>query len=480
MTTKRDYRLAGPENRRAVEQGLADGQWWRPPIGEARLLELMQRTNSRAARDTVLWLGLIVALAIAAVITWWSWWSLAILFAYGVVYGGASDSRWHECGHGTAFRSRWANDVIYLIASFMLWREPTMWRWSHYRHHTDTIIVGRDAEIVFQRPPKLRSLPLAYLHIINGPKMLWRMAQHAVGFIDDEANDFVPESEHRRLMWENRVFLTIIGVAVASSVVWANPLPVLLVGLPTIYGGWVVVFFGITQHAGLREDVLDHRRNSRTVYMNPVFRFLYSNMNYHIEHHIFPGVPYHALPALHEEIKAYLPPASPNTISAYRELLGALRHQQTDPTWEIPDRAIPEVPSSQAAFIDVGPIVEQPPPGEHDSEIGGHHATDLGPIEDMDIGQVRRVDVGGQTYAVYRMTSTEVAVTDGYCTHGKAHLSEGLVLDCMIECPRHNGRFDLRTGAPIRKPAVKPISVHETAVVCGRIKVVLPPTGEAT
>ena len=69
------------------------------------------------------------------------------------------------------------------------------------------------------------------------------------------------------------------------------------VGLPTLYGGWLALSFGLTQHAGLAEDVLDHRLNSRTVYMNPIFRFLYWNMNYHVEHHMFPMVPYHALPS---------------------------------------------------------------------------------------------------------------------------------------------------------------------------------------
>ena len=75
--------------------------------------------------------------------------------------------------------------------------------------------------------------------------------------------------------------------------------------LPSIYGGWLYLVFGLTQHAGLAEDVLDHRLNSRTVYMNPVLRFLYWNMNYHVEHHMFPMVPYHALPKLHEEMKPY-------------------------------------------------------------------------------------------------------------------------------------------------------------------------------
>ena len=70
-----------------------------------------------------------------------------------------------------------------------------------------------------------------------------------------------------------------------------------------------MLYFGVTQHLGLAEDVLDHRLNSRTVYMNPIFRFLYWNMNYHVEHHMFPLIPYHALPKLHEEIKARLPDA---------------------------------------------------------------------------------------------------------------------------------------------------------------------------
>ena len=67
--------------------------------------------------------------------------------AYGVLYGSACDSRWHECGHGTAFKTRWMNDVVYNIASFQVMRNPVAWRWSHARHHTDTYIVGRETVI---------------------------------------------------------------------------------------------------------------------------------------------------------------------------------------------------------------------------------------------------------------------------------------------------------------------------------------------
>ena len=83
--------------------------------------------------------------------------------------------------------------------------------------------------------------------------------------------------------------------------------------------------FRLTQHAGLAEDVLDHRLNSRTVYMNPIFRFLYWNMNYHVEHHMFPMVPYHALPRLHAAIKADCPPPYPSSWTAYTEIIHAIR-----------------------------------------------------------------------------------------------------------------------------------------------------------
>ena len=74
---------------------------------------------------------------------------------------------------------------------------------------------------------------------------------------------------------------------------------------------------GLLQHGGLADNVIDHRLNSRTVYMNPVSRFIYWNMNYHVEHHMFPMVPYHALPRLHELIRHDLP--APN-----RSILGRL------------------------------------------------------------------------------------------------------------------------------------------------------------
>ena len=87
---------------------------------------------------------------------------------------------------------------------------------------------------------------------------------------------------------------------------------------------------GLTQHLGLDEDVLDQRLNSRTVYMNPIPKFIYWNMNYHVEHHMYPMVPYYALAALHEEVKHDCPAANSGIVDVWREILPAVLRQVRD------------------------------------------------------------------------------------------------------------------------------------------------------
>ena len=103
------------------------------------------------------------------------------------------------------------------------------------------------------------------------------------------------------------------------------------------------------QHGGLADNVLDHRMNSRTVYINPISRFIYWNMNYHIEHHMFPMVPYHALPRLHELIKGDLPSPTPSMWAAYREIMPAWLRQLKGEDYfllrELPPTAKPYQPS---------------------------------------------------------------------------------------------------------------------------------------
>ncbi|MEH1969134.1 hypothetical protein [Nostoc sp.] len=130
METKfryRDYSLVGPESVKAVESGLSCVQWYRCPIERQQLKELMKRRDMPALRDTALWFILIITAGAIAYVSWGSWFAVPTFLVYGWLYGGASDSRWHKCSHGTAFKTRWMNDALYQIASFMVLRESTLW-----------------------------------------------------------------------------------------------------------------------------------------------------------------------------------------------------------------------------------------------------------------------------------------------------------------------------------------------------------------
>jgi fatty acid desaturase len=345
-----DYSLVGPTSREAMQQRYHSAEWYKSPVPRARLKELMKRSDGPAIRDTLIWILAFLVNGGLAVALYPSWWSVPFFLAYGVLYGSSTDSRWHECGHRTAFRTQWMNDWVYQIACFMIMRNPTGWRWSHTRHHTDTIIVGLDPEIAVMRPAviaRVIGMFFAIPQVIAGIK---RLFTNASGRLDPEEAVFIPHSEARKVILVARIWLVIHSAVIAAGIAWQSWLPMLLIGpLPTMYGAWLHVITGLTQHAGLAENVLDHRLNCRTVYMNPVVRFIYWNMNYHVEHHMFPMVPYHALPELHKETKDDTPPPYPNLWAAYKEIIPAVLRQVREPGYSVSRPLPPRKPMPAAA-----------------------------------------------------------------------------------------------------------------------------------
>ena len=77
---------------------------------------------------------------------------------------------------------------------------------------------------------------------------------------------------------------------------------------------------------------------------------------------------------------------------------------------------------------------------------------------------VVRFDLQDSTFAVIKLTDGKCSVIDGLCTHGKAHLAEGFVDGTTIECPKHNGRFNVLTGEPVASPVLVATNVYETRV----------------
>jgi 3-phenylpropionate/trans-cinnamate dioxygenase ferredoxin component len=94
--------------------------------------------------------------------------------------------------------------------------------------------------------------------------------------------------------------------------------------------------------------------------------------------------------------------------------------------------------------------------------------------DEIDEEDVMRWDHGGQTYAIYHSPDGEFFCTDGLCSHEHVHLAGGLVMDYLIECPKHNGQFDYRTGEAMRAPVCVNLRTYKTKSEGGRIWVELP------
>jgi 3-phenylpropionate/trans-cinnamate dioxygenase ferredoxin component len=94
--------------------------------------------------------------------------------------------------------------------------------------------------------------------------------------------------------------------------------------------------------------------------------------------------------------------------------------------------------------------------------------TDAAALADIDDEDVARFDHAGKTYAIYHVDG-KVYASDGLCTHEHVHLCDGLVMEHVIECPKHNGRFDIRDGRPLGAPVCVALKTYPAKVEGGRV-----------
>jgi nitrite reductase/ring-hydroxylating ferredoxin subunit len=94
-------------------------------------------------------------------------------------------------------------------------------------------------------------------------------------------------------------------------------------------------------------------------------------------------------------------------------------------------------------------------------------AGNVSSFEDEDIEQVW---VGPLAIAICRAKGQFYATQD-LCTHEHAYLSDGVVIDCIVECPFHQGRFDVRSGKPMGAPVIVPLKTYPVKIVDDQIYV---------
>lgn len=90
-------------------------------------------------------------------------------------------------------------------------------------------------------------------------------------------------------------------------------------------------------------------------------------------------------------------------------------------------------------------------------------------LDDIEEEDVIRFDYEDRSFAIYRSEDSKYFATDGFCTHGKVHLADGLVMGNMIECPKHNGRFDYTTGKAKKAPVCEDTLTYPIRIEAGKV-----------
>lgn len=207
----------------------------------------------------------------------------------------------HECTHQTPFHSRWINECVgQMIAPILAL--PFIWfRYFHLAHHKHTNDPDHDPELAGQGRP---STPLAMLIYLCGWRywhgnltLLWA---NACGSF---SATYLPKRRHSAMQREATLILILYGTAALS--LFFTPILLWVWIIPVLIGQPFLRMYLLAEH-GLCPPVADMFENSRTTFTTRLVRFLAWNMPFHAEHHSFPNVPFHHLPALNQITMAHL------------------------------------------------------------------------------------------------------------------------------------------------------------------------------
>jgi len=317
-------------------------RWYRTKLSAEAVKSLHAKSDVRGAVQTLGYLGVLLAAGGLAIYSFnhWPWWATCgWVFGYGMVAAFLINAV-HELGHGTVFKTRWLNVFFCHVFAFLGWINHEKFQASHVRHHRYTLHPPDDLEVVL--PVKL---------------MLWHVLK--VGFVNPRAFFFgalpdtirsargkfrgeweltlYPESDPElrkvpvrwaRIMLLGHAVIIVVSIATGQWII-----PILTCG-SHVYGSWLFFLCNNTQHVGLQDNVDDFRLCCRTFTLHPALRFLYWQMNYHIEHHMFAAVPCYNLDRLHRMIRHDLPPTPKGLVGVWTEIDAILKRQAAEPDYQ--------------------------------------------------------------------------------------------------------------------------------------------------
>ena len=294
-------------------------------IDRAGLKALSQRSDLKGG---VPLLGHLIALSTTGLLvatSLGSTWVVPAMIGHGILLSFLF-APLHETIHRTAFKTRWLNDAVARLCGAVLLLPPTYFRAFHFAHHRYTQDPARDPEL---SPPKPRDLPAYLLHISGLP--YWRaqitgLFRHAMGRVEEP---FIPASQRQAVTREARAYIAFYGALLAISVTLQSAAAVWFWAIPVALGQPFLRLYLLTEHTGcpLVPDMFENTRTTRTAWP---LRALAWNMPFHVEHHAYPGIPFHALPQAHERLKPRIAVLADGYVSVQREILGDVLRPKRD------------------------------------------------------------------------------------------------------------------------------------------------------
>jgi fatty acid desaturase len=212
----------------------------------------------------------------------------------------------HEYFHSTPFKNRKLNRALFRLFSCITWNNWAWFEVSHWIHHKRTLLVD-DPE----GPPaqSLRLKSLFWMCTVNLPLFCRRFKVIVLNLFGKvpTANRIILEelsksNTLRRKLQVGALSVLVVHASILFLFFTKHPYTTLAFIFSTFTFQVVNRVLEICQHFGRSRDTNDYRTNTRTLILGRVLSFLYSNMNYHQEHHMFPAVPYYRLPNLHKQL----------------------------------------------------------------------------------------------------------------------------------------------------------------------------------
>jgi|TARA_B100000809_G_scaffold210046_1_gene213204 fatty acid desaturase len=316
--------------------------WYRSKVERELLAQLNRRSDMLGFAQT---LGFLGTLAATGALAWWStlhlaWYCcLPLFFLHGICYAFIING-FHELVHSSVFRSQPLNVFFLYVLSFLGWYNPVHFWASHTEHHKYTLHPPEDGEVVLPVYLTLRGFlrgaffdPLGAYNRIRGT-----IRRGFFGHLNPGWDQVLFPAQNldarRRLFRWDRIMTVGHVVLVAGSLYlgwWQLPV---LVTFGSFYGGFVFLLCNNAQHIGMTDKVSDFRLCTRTIILNPLVRFLYWHMNYHIEHHMYAAVPCYRLGRLHKAIRHDLPDCPVGLISTWRGIAAIQTRQKSEPEYQ--------------------------------------------------------------------------------------------------------------------------------------------------